>query len=487
MFREQPDVIAELASLLGAQGECTIAIDLIRRYLADNHNNIRLLASLAEIQRRARASDQFNTLALMERCEPDALCTYLANAAYYVSLRDYQKAIQLYEQALVVHSTAAELYVPLGNALLRMGDLEQAITYLSRAACFSPDAWATLVGSHNLQCVLPLGDRMRMLSASPLVPKITRTRLHFALAGLHDTFGQYQVAYHHLKRANQDISTILPSSHLQHRAVLERAMAVFSEDSFSRFPNTALSSPQLIFICGLPRSGTTLMEQVLASHPDIRGVGELRDMRNICRRFRELTPDGRQSIYDAQAVGDAIASYLTQLRRLAPGAQLVIDKTNSNYLHLGLIALMFPCAKIINVERDCRDIALSLYFSDFEFIWNGFTRKTPPLEYAFNFDGIVDVIRGYLDIMFHWKKVLPIQIFDVKYESLISDFDRVVRDTLRFIGVDWHARVETFYDTKRIVDNSNAWSVRRPLYNTSIGKWTKYRAYIRGFDMINAK
>jgi hypothetical protein len=148
---------------------------------------------------------------------------------------------------------------------------------------------------------------------------------------------------------------------------------------------------------------------------------------------------------------------------------------------------MFPHAKIVNVTRDCRDVALSLYFSDFEFMWNGAARKRPPLEFSFNFDGIIDVIRGYLEIMSHWKAVLPVQIFDMKYERLVTDFEGGVRDMLEFIGVDWHHDMETFYDTKRIVDNSNAWSVRRPLYATSVGKWTKYRAYIPGFDMIHSK
>jgi tetratricopeptide (TPR) repeat protein len=487
-FREQPDVVAELASLLGAQGECNIAIDIIRRHLSDNNADIRLLAALAELQSNARAADRITTLALMERCEPDALCTYLANAGYHVSLRDYRKAIQLYEEALVAHSTAAELYAPLGNALLRMGDLEGATTYLSRAAYFSPDAWASLVASRNLQGVLPLADRMRMLSANPLVRTITRTRLHFALARLHDTLGEYQVAYHHLERANRDVAKNLPSSHQRHRALVERAIAVFSRKSFTRLPRATHSSPQPIFVCGLPRSGTTLVEQVLASHPDIRGVGELRDMRNISRRFRELTCDGcaRQSIYDAQAVGAAAASYLARLRVLAPGAQLVVDKTNSNYLHLGLIALMFPHTKIVNVTRDYRDVALSLYFSDFEFMWNGFGRKRAPLEFSFHFDGIADVICGYLEIMSHWKTVLPVEIYDVKYEALVMDFDRVVRDMIKFVDVDWRPDMERFHDTERIVDNSNAWSVRQPLYDGSVGKWTKYRSYIHGLDMIQS-
>jgi tetratricopeptide (TPR) repeat protein/LPS sulfotransferase NodH len=488
-FGEQPDVVAELALLLGEQGECSGATDIIKRHLSDDHNNIRLLAALAEIQSRAPAVEQVTTLALMERREPDALCTYLANARYYISLRDYPRAIRLYEQALVAHSMAAELYAPLGNALVRVGDLEGATAYLSRAAYFSPDAWASLVASRNLQFVRPLVDRMRMLSANPLVPAITRTRLHFALAKFYDTSGQYQVAYHHLERANQDVSKILPSSHKRHRALVERAMAVFSRGSFAQLPHAAPSLPQPIFVCGLPRSGTTLIEQILASHPDIRGVGELRDMRDISRQFRELTCDGRggQSIYDVQAVDAAVASYLARLRVLAPGAQFVVDKTNSNYVYLGLIVLMFPHAKIVHVTRDCRDVALSLYFSDFEFMWNGFGQKKAPLEFSFHFDGISEVICWYFEIMSHWRSALPVQIFDVKYETLVRDFDGVVRDMIKFIGVDWHPDIERFHDTKRVVDNSNAWSVRQPLYDASVGKWTKYRAYIRELDMIQSK
>jgi tetratricopeptide (TPR) repeat protein len=488
-FREQPDVVAELASLLGLRGQCNVAIEIITRHLSDNHNNIRLLAALVAMQSGANAAEQTTALALMERCEPDALCTRLAKASYCVSLRDYRKAIQIYEQALVAHSNAAEVYAPLGNALLRVGDLEGAATHLARAAYFSPDAWATLVASNNLQSVLPLSDRMGTLSVNPLVPTVTRTRLHFALARLHDCLGQFQVAHHHLERANREVSKNLPSAHREHRDLVEHAIAVFSRKSFTRLPHATPSLPTPIFICGLPRSGTTLAEQVLASHPDIHGVGELRDMRLIYDRFRELTCDasGRQSIYDFQAVAAAAASYLARLRVLAPGAQLVIDKTNSNYLYLGLIALMFPHAKIMNVTRDYRDVALSLYFSDFEFMWNGLVRKRPPLEFSFDFEGIVEVIRDYLEIMSCWDVVLPLPIYEIKYERLITDFEGAVRDMLKFIGVDWHPDLSRFYDTSRIVDNSNAWNVRRPLYDTSIGRWTKYREYISGFDMIRLR
>jgi tetratricopeptide (TPR) repeat protein len=488
-FREQPDVLAELASLLGGWGECKLAIAILRRHLTDNHSNIRLLAALTAMQSLGRDPEQKTALALMERYEPDALCTYVARGNYYVSLQDYRKAIQIYEQALVTHSMAAEFYAPLGNALLRTGDLEGATAFLARAAYFSPDAWASLVASQNLQVVLPLNDRMRTLSVNPLVPTIKRTRLHFALARLHDSLDQFQVAHHHLERANREVSKILPSAHRQHRALVERAIAVFSKNSFTRLPRATPTSPRPISICGLPRSGTTPPEQVLASHPDIHGAGELRDMRLIYDRFYELTCNGsgRQSIYDLQAIRAATSSYLARLRILAPGAQSVIDKTNSNYLYLGLIALMFPNAKIVNVTRDYRDVALSLYFSDFEYMWNGFARrKQPALEFSFNFESIVEVINAYLEIMAHWDAVLPLPIFEMKYEKLVTDFDGALRNMLEFIGLDWHPNVETFYDTKRIVDNSNAWSVRRPVYETSIGKWAKYRRYISGFDMIRS-
>ena len=149
----------------------------------------------------------------------------------------------------------------------------------------------------------------RTLSANPLVPAIIRTRLHFALARLHDSLGQFQAAHHHLQRGNREVSKILPSAHRQHRSLVERAIEVFSRESFTRLPRATPSSPQPIFICGLPRSGTTLTEQVLASHPDIHGAGELRDMRLIYGRFREPTNgSGRRSIYDSQAVAAAAIS-----------------------------------------------------------------------------------------------------------------------------------------------------------------------------------
>jgi len=399
--------------------------------------------------------------------------------------KDYNGAIAVYEMGMQTHFQPAELYEPLGKALLAVGKLEEAAALLSRAACFSADAWATLVGFQAVTKVLDSHERMNVLSQNPLLSIVARTRLNFALARLHDSRGEFNLAYRHLESANRAVAKMLPSAHAQHAFQVERAVAHFSVQAFDRLPRAEAATMQPIFVCGLPRSGTTLTEQVLASHPAVEGVGELRDMRLICGRFRELAGSrGTESIFDPAAVRAAATDYLSRLRLLAPEAKFVIDKTNSNYLYLGLIATMFPNAKIIHVKRNHRDVALSLYFADFQFMWNGPDKRRPPLEYSFDIDAIAHVIREYSRIMAHWRTNLPIAFHEIWYEDLVTDFERAAKDLFSFIGLEWRSEALAFYRNERVVDNSNAWNVRLPLYRSSIGKWRNYQQYLPALEEI---
>jgi tetratricopeptide (TPR) repeat protein len=484
-FWDMPDAVAEFAGGLARHREFETASDLLRKRLAADPRHVRLLAALAEIEENTRSLQAWrNTLETMKRYHPDALETHLAVGNYYCSTKDYHRAIEAYRRGAYGHGDAAEFYEPLGNALLYVGELEPAVGYLTHAACYSPDAWGSLVSSRAKEAVLSAG-RMEALAENPLLTQAIRTRLSFGLAHLHDALEQHDVAYRHIARANRQVAQALPYPRLAHRERAERNVTVFTRAALGRLPRAPVAEPQLIFICGLPRSGTTLVEQILASHPAVHGAGELRHMRLISNGFRELTGmGGSDSLEDVRAIHGAAERYRRELTQLAPTSRFVIDKTNSNYLHLGLITLMFPNAKIIKVTRDYRDVAISLYFADFDFMWNGQGKKNPPLEYSFEFEAIVEVIKDYRKLMDHWNAVLPLPILEVQYEKLIQQFETVVEGILSFVGLEKSDEVYRFHDSKRIVDNPNAWNVRQPLYNTSVGKWRKYRPYLPQMDLI---
>jgi len=298
-----------------------------------------------------------------------------------------------------------------------------------------------------------------------------RISLHFELGRLLDAAADYDRAFAHYRQGN-----VLKGRNFDpevHAREIEDIIQTFNADFMAAAPRAAARSRRPIFIVGMPRSGTSLVEQILASHPQVYGAGELDDMRRIVDSLAEtlgseLPYPQCVSALTAETCNLLSRRYLDRLAELSPDAARVTDKMPSNFLHLGLIALLFPEARVIHCVRDPLDTCLSCYFQPFG----------EGQDFSYDLGHLGAFYRQYQRLMRHWEAVLDIAVMKVGYEQLVAEQEKVSRAMLEFCDLDWDERCLQFYDTRRVVATASYDQVRQPLYQKSIGRWRHYDRHL---------
>jgi hypothetical protein len=244
-------------------------------------------------------------------------------------------------------------------------------------------------------------------------------------------------------------------------------MASCTSAFFERVRCFGLDSERPIFIVGLPRSGTTLTEQILASHSQVFGAGELRLARDDCEALASsenpaLDALARLDQATARRIGER---HLGRLEELSAGRPRVVDKMPDNYLYLGLLAVLFPKAKFIHCRRDLRDTAVSCWMTNFRSI-----------RWANDPEHIVTRFHDYQRLMQHWREVLPVQMLDVDYEETVADAEGAARRLVEWCGLKWEPACVRFHEGTRPVRTASVAQVRRPIYQKSVARWRNYQS-----------
>lgn len=316
-------------------------------------------------------------------------------------------------------------------------------------------------------------DAIVSLLDDPTLDPGPRTRLLFAMAQIADGQGNYRQAAECLEEANALQLALYPRYNRfqpsEHERFIDDLIRSFDRDFFARTAGAGLESTRPVFVVGLPRSGTTLVEQILASHPLVHGAGEL----SIGRRIFESLPailnrpaaaTAFVPALDGKVARELALHYEAELLRLAGGSpERVVDKTPDNAMYLGLLLALFPRATVIYCRRDVRDVALSCWMADFRSVF-----------WANHPDHIGSKFRGHARLMAHWQDVLPATIHEVDYEATVADLETVARRLIAAIGLDWHPACLEFHRTKRPVRTSSVVQVRKPIYNRSVARWKRY-------------
>jgi tetratricopeptide (TPR) repeat protein len=384
-----------------------------------------------------------------------------------------------YRKALQLRPDFAAARMSLGGLLEESGDLAEAETAFREALQLQP----TFALPHARLATLLRGKLsdadLVALEGRLLDPQLAdgpRARLLFALAHVLDGRGEYVRAADCLRQANA-LSLQMTKAQkrdyalIEHEKFVDKLMAVFDSEFFSRLRGAGLETRQPVFIFGLPRSGTTLVEQILASHSHVFGAGELR----LARQTFEAIP----SILDRRDAALACVPSLehSAIRRLAerhlerlPGTngkpvERVVDKMPDNYMYLGLLAVLFPQAAFIHCRRDLRDVAVSCWMTDFRSI-----------RWANDQDHIASRFRQYRRLMRHWQTALPMPVHEVVYEQLIDDFETESRRLLAVCGLEWEPACGRFHETARPVRTASLTQVRQPLYRRGLARWKHYEA-----------
>jgi tetratricopeptide (TPR) repeat protein len=387
-----------------------------------------------------------------------------------------EEAGACFREAIRLQPGLAGAHASLGGVLEGLGDFDAAEASLREALRLDPRHTGALGRlATRLRGKLPDADLAAIegLLAEPGLSTERRRPLAFGLAHVLDARGEFDRAAGLALEANalRLIDFQARGKHYSpdaHRAFVDRLIAVFSPDFFARVRPFGSETERPVFVVGMPRSGTTLVEQVLASHPRVFGAGELRLAQETFEAIpsatgRAGTPLDSIEHLDRAAIDGLARRHLDGLAALDGSADRVVDKMPENSLYLGLIAALFPGAKLIHCRRDPRDVALSCWLTDFA-----------EIRWACDLEHIATRIEQHDRIMDHWRRVLPTPIFEVDYEANVADPDRIARAIVAWCGLEWDPACLEFHSARRPVRTASVAQVRQPVYRTSVGRWKNY-------------
>ncbi|MEK9784806.1 MAG: sulfotransferase, partial [Gammaproteobacteria bacterium] len=313
--------------------------------------------------------------------------------------------------------------------------------------------------------------RMLALDRRPQLSADQSIHLHFALGKALDDVGKFDQAFAYYRKGNQQQRKHLETSVEGIAEQFARLPAIFSRDEIARLRQAGSTSKKPVFVIGMPRSGTTLLEQVLCAHPAIGTAGELRTLaqeaRRIAHTVQQPWPDCVMQTQGEQ-IAQAADRYLTALGARIPDKPIVIDKMPQNFLHAGFAACLFPEAMILHCERDPLDTCLSNYFQLFP----------RGIDFAYDLTDLGHYYRQYQQLMTHWKTVLGEQLFQVRYEELISDPKIVLEPFLNTLGLSWDEALLNHQEHVGRVDTLSLYQVRQPLHQRSTQRWRKYEKHL---------
>lgn len=383
------------------------------------------------------------------------------------------------EAALRLEPDDPETLNALGVALQYEGDLEAAgRLYLASVESDSGFArgYENLVRSRRMKTDdIALAKPIERIAHDSSRDDETRLIARFALGKLYDDCAEYDKAFENYAAGNAIMNRLVDFDAAGHGEWVDRVIAECTEEFFRAHAGEGDPSTRPVFVVGMIRSGTSLIEQILASHSQVHGAGELADISNLVAGLPAALKSSAGypaclSQLDARAIRGAAGRYLASLADRDEQARRVVDKFPTNFLFLGLIAALFPNAHVIHCQRAPLDVSLSIYFQRF----------AQGHHYAYDFNNIAAYYGDYERLMKHWRSVLPLDILDVQYERLLGNLEGECRRLLNYCELDWEDACLAFHQSKRPVRTASSWQVRQPLYRTGMERWKKFDSHLGG-------
>ena len=446
--------------------------------LAPDYDAARLNYAQVLIRRHKYALARQQIERLMPLEEFSLECRRLS-ATIAVGLGEHEKAIAIYHEMLRETPQSPDTNLWLGHALKTIGRLPDAVAAYRASATARPDfgdAYWSLANLKTYRFVDHEIERMKTEESSPSTAPPDRYHLCFALGKALEDRGGFAESWTYYQRGNA-----LKREESRYRAqVIEgntaRQIAVCTRDFFRQRTNWGAPQPDPIFIVGLPRSGSTLLEQILASHSQVDGTHELSDVQNVVTALQGRDADSDAPRYPA-VLGELSRDdflrfgekYLADTRGYRSGKPHFVDKMPNNFRHIGLIHLMLPNARIIDARRE----PMACCFSNLKQLF------AQGQEFTYSIEDISRYYRTYLELMRHWDEVLPGRILRVHHEDVVADLEGSVGRLLKFCGLEFETACVEFHKTERSVRTPSSEQVRRPIFREGLDQWKKYESLAR--------
>ena len=406
--------------------------------------------------------------------KPGQIETVALVADCYNRMGRGKEALQFAIKALGMDDSYAVARVTYAEALLNLGKMDQAETFLKETIAKKiavPNSYQSLAATRKYNAAAPELIAIREELANPEFTDDQRSHLHFAAAKISNDAKLYDDAMEHFKKAKAITAASYDSNRYEKR--VDGFINLFNYLFLSVRKNFGDPSAKPVFIVGMPRSGTTLTEQIISSHPQVKGAGELSEVATIARSFGDnprITNRFSEKLMKltTEESSSAAQLYLKHIALYSHDAQRITDKMPHNFEYVGLIALLFPNATIIHCKRDAIDNCLSCYM-------NAFSNA-----HAYNSDleKLGRYYRDYNRLMAHWHKVLPGRIFDSQYETLVGNQEEQSRKLIAHCGLDWDDACLNYTENERAVNTISRWQVRQPIYKSSMKRWRPYEKHL---------
>jgi tetratricopeptide (TPR) repeat protein len=438
----------------------------------NNRGNVAL-----ELARVDEAVDFFRRAV---RVQPDYVEAHVSLGNALMDLLQIDAAVEAYQQALRLNPDDARAHNNLAEAYLDLGDPQQAQTQFREAIRLNPAFIRPLLhlaANGFYSAAEPGIEQIKSRLTDQRVSRDAASQLHFILGYVQDRAGDTDDAFEHFRRGNALRRSILKQNGTAFDAeinaqVTDRLIGFFTPEFFERTRGLGLETEVPVFIVGMPRSGSTLVEQILSQHSQVHGAGEIKDVlrlvTDLSTRFggTDKYPECLEGLNVATA-HELGQSHVQSLTRRDSSAARITDKMLDNFFHLGLLATLFPKSRAIHCLRDPRDVCLSCYFQFFK-----------GLRFTWDLEDLGHCYRDYKRLMDHWKTVLPIPILEVVYEDVVGDLEPACRRIVEFCGLEWEERCLRFHENERMVRTMSRVQVRQPLYKSSVGRWRRYEKHL---------
>ena len=471
-----PAAHLNLGNALRAAGRRADAAESYRRALALDPDYARAHCNLAAIQNEGGAFEA--GLASADRAielAPDLAEAHINRADALYRAQRLEASEESYRRALSLNPGLAKSWHGLGYTLLARGRIEEAMSCFERAIAIDPDlAEAHEALAFGRRCASDQAlEHVGSLVASIDRPPSDRVAAGFALGAFLDNVERYDDAFSRFAEANTlwrqklaEAGERFDPDELKREVdgLIERSTPTL----FAAAANFGNASELPVFIVGMPRSGTSLVEQIAASHSRVFGAGERKDVGRICDAVLDRYRDKPIEDWDMDFARRLADEHVAHLEVLGREAARVTDKMLDNIFFLGMIAVLLPAARVIFCRREARDTCLSCYFQRFA------------EGHLFSYD-LADCGKQFLEIerlADHWRRVLPLSMLTVDYETLIADPEGESRRLIEFLGLDWEPACLEFHRTERPVFSAASWQVRQPIYSRSVGRWRHYKQHL---------
>lgn len=475
-YPRQSDALYWLGVIAAQAGQLQRAIEFLERAVKEQPSNAfyRNYLGYCHLQN----AEMIKAIVNLEKAvaaQPDFIAARLNLAEAYNWAGRNDDALALSQKTLQMRPGDPRIKHSIATSFSNLGRMDEAAATYRDVIALEPryyESYEGLATAYKFGKDEPELKAIESYLTEQNLPTKDRESLHYAAGKIYNDLKDYDQAFKHYNAAK----TITGAGYKIARYItfVDQAEHAYTKEFLASWYGKGHKSDRPVFIVGMPRSGTTLTEQVLSSHPKVYGAGERNDMQRIStalinRLGGTLEHGPKFDDLKAHDLKAAAESYLEMLRRHSATAERVTDKMPHNYESLGLISMYFPNARIVHCVRDPIDTCVSCFMQHFHSA-HGYNAGLESLGLYY---------RQYVRLMDHWKKVLPIPILDVRYEDMIADQEGMARRLIDFVGLPWDDACLRFYENERAVTTPSRWQVRQPIYGSSVKRWKNYEQHLQ--------